>query len=184
MSKIIVIGAGIAGLATALRLQAKGHQVTVIEQADGPGGKLREKQHGDFRFDLGPSLFTLPELVEEVLTLGNTAPTPFPFEKLDRSCHYFWEDGATLVAYEEKSKLAQEVEQQLGANGKEVLKHLESSAFLYKHTAKLFMHRSLHKLKSYLSKTVLQALVRVHKFNLTTSLHEVNEKRFSWDSPF
>ncbi|MDG1262529.1 MAG: phytoene desaturase family protein [Flavobacteriales bacterium] len=179
MSKVVVIGAGIAGLATAVRLQAKGHKVTVIEQADGPGGKLREKNDGSFRFDLGPSLFTLPELVQEVLALGDLPATPFPFEKLDRSCHYFWEDGSTLVAFEDKKKLAKEVEEKLNGKGEEVLEHLMSSAFLYKHTAKLFMHRSLHKLSSYLSKTVLQALVRVHKFNLTTTLHEVNQKRFS-----
>ncbi|MFT4778289.1 MAG: phytoene desaturase [Flavobacteriales bacterium] len=184
MKKIIVIGAGIAGLAAAIRLRAKGHDVLVIEQANGPGGKLREAKQDQFRFDLGPSLFTLPELVKEVLSEGNLSPSSFPYEQLDRSCHYFWEDGTELIAYHDKDKLAEEIDKKIGinasdkTNSEDVLTHLKHSAFLYDYTAELFMHRSLHKFKSYLSKPVLKALFKVHRFDLGKSLHEANKARF------
>jgi len=61
MKKAIVIGAGIAGLATCLRLIKKGYQVTVVEKNSYTGGKLHALEQDGYRFDLGPSLFTMPE---------------------------------------------------------------------------------------------------------------------------
>ena len=63
MARIVVVGAGVGGLAAAARLAAAGHQVTVFEQADGVGGKLgryERRTPAGFRFDTGPSLLTLP----------------------------------------------------------------------------------------------------------------------------
>ena len=56
-AKAVVVGCGIAGLATAIRLQNKGYRVTVIESNSHPGGKLHEKKQKGYRFDMGPSLF-------------------------------------------------------------------------------------------------------------------------------
>ncbi|MBI3238210.1 MAG: NAD(P)-binding protein, partial [Flavobacteriia bacterium] len=62
----IVVGSGIAGIAGAIRLACKGYDVTVLEANSYPGGKLTVLQLGDYRFDAGPSLFTLPHLVDEL----------------------------------------------------------------------------------------------------------------------
>ena len=66
MSRIVVIGAGVGGLACAARLAAAGHTVTIFEQAGTVGGKLASYQRstpsGTFRFDTGPSLFTLQQM--------------------------------------------------------------------------------------------------------------------------
>ena len=64
--KIGIIGAGIAGIATSIRLAAKGHEVTVFEANAYPGGKLSEIRMQGYRFDAGPSLFTMPQYVEEL----------------------------------------------------------------------------------------------------------------------
>ena len=64
----IVIGSGVAGLATAVRLATAGFSVQVFEAAEKPGGKLAEMYVDGYRFDIGPSLFTLPYLVEELFT--------------------------------------------------------------------------------------------------------------------
>ncbi|MEI7504792.1 MAG: FAD-dependent oxidoreductase, partial [Paludibacter sp.] len=64
--KIAVIGAGIGGLAAAIRLSVKGHEVTVFEKNKVAGGKIFQLKMDSFRFDTGPSLFTLPNLVEEL----------------------------------------------------------------------------------------------------------------------
>jgi diapolycopene oxygenase len=69
--KIIIIGAGIAGLAAAIRLQSRGHEVLVYEANSYPGGKLTETSAQGYRFDMGPSLFTLPNLVEELFECAN-----------------------------------------------------------------------------------------------------------------
>ena len=59
---IVIIGAGVGGLAAAVRLSASGYKVTVAESNSYVGGKLTEKKIGNYRFDLGPSVFTLPDL--------------------------------------------------------------------------------------------------------------------------
>lgn len=78
----------------------KGYQVDVYEQNSYPGGKLSAFEHDGFRFDAGPSLFTLPELVDDLVALQNEGSNfEFPYKKLDESCRYFWEDGKNNGLY-------------------------------------------------------------------------------------
>lgn len=58
--RISIIGAGIAGIAAAIRLALQGHQVTVYEANDYPGGKVFEWEFEGYRFDMGPTVFTMP----------------------------------------------------------------------------------------------------------------------------
>lgn len=66
MSKVIVIGAGMGGMAAAARLKALGHEVLVIERSQTYGGKLARYEKDGFVFDLGPSLFTLPSVYRDL----------------------------------------------------------------------------------------------------------------------
>jgi phytoene desaturase len=67
VSKVVVVGAGVGGLAAAVRLAAAGHRVTVFEQAPEVGGKLGRWSSGPFRFDTGPGLITLPQVFRDLL---------------------------------------------------------------------------------------------------------------------
>ena len=62
--KVGIIGAGIAGLAASIRMANRGYHVEVFEANTYPGGKLSEINLVGFRFDAGPSLFTMPQLIE------------------------------------------------------------------------------------------------------------------------
>jgi phytoene desaturase len=68
--RVIVIGAGLGGLAVALRLQASGCDVQVLEQRDAPGGRASRLRDGGFTWDTGPSLITMPRLLEETFAAG------------------------------------------------------------------------------------------------------------------
>ena len=68
--RVAVIGAGLGGLATALRLQGEGHEVTVLEQRPRPGGRAYQRQDGGFTWDTGPSLITMPWVLEETFAAG------------------------------------------------------------------------------------------------------------------
>ena len=96
-----VIGAGIAGLATAVRLAVAGHPVTVFEAGATFGGKMHQfSLPGGYRFDAGPSLFTLPQLVDDVFRLAHREPTDyFRYERLDPITNYFFADGTRLAAW-------------------------------------------------------------------------------------
>lgn len=178
----IVIGSGIAGIATAIRLSLKGYKTTVYEANSYPGGKLTVFEKGGYRFDAGPSLFTLPNLVEDVFRdCGENPEEHFQYIKKDTACHYFWKDGTQLFALAEPLKFAAKVEEVLGESRFKVLEHLDDVRLLYDKTKGLFLERSLHKVDTYLSAEVLSALGVVHKLHLTETMHEVAAKRFNSD---
>ncbi|MEJ7662429.1 MAG: FAD-dependent oxidoreductase [Hymenobacter sp.] len=94
-----IIGAGVAGLAAAARLAVAGHAVTVFEAR---GSRLGARCTSlscpaGYRFDAGPSLFTLPQLVDDVFRLAHREPADyFRYERLDPITSYFFADGTRL----------------------------------------------------------------------------------------
>ncbi len=95
--RVLVIGAGLAGLASALRLQQAGAQVTVLEKNSHPGGKLQEHRANGFRWDMGPSLLTMPFILDELFeNLGLKREDHLKLKKVDPICRYFWDDGFSL----------------------------------------------------------------------------------------
>ncbi|MEM9129977.1 MAG: FAD-dependent oxidoreductase, partial [Pseudomonadota bacterium] len=62
----VVIGAGLGGLASAMRLGAKGYRVTVLDRLDGPGGRGSAIWQDGHRFDLGPTIVTVPQVFREL----------------------------------------------------------------------------------------------------------------------
>jgi phytoene desaturase len=96
MSRVVVIGAGMGGMTAAGRLAAQGHDVTVFEASDGPGGKCRSRQIDGFTFDTGPSLLTLPAAYRDFF-LKTGGPIPIPLEPVDPAFHYLFADGTRLT---------------------------------------------------------------------------------------
>jgi diapolycopene oxygenase len=180
MTEAVIIGAGIGGIATAIRLAVKGFNVTVFEADSTFGGKMQEFWLGKYRFDAGPSLFTLPHLVDELFTLANRTPSDyFTYTRLDPVTHYFWPDGSHVKAYADVDRFAAEVEQQLNVPGALVKEKLDRIANLYNATSGTFLHKSLHKLNTYLSPDVLKAIGSLSDLGLNTTMHEANAKQFT-----
>ncbi|GAA0599127.1 phytoene desaturase family protein [Virgibacillus siamensis] len=91
--KVIVIGAGVAGLASAIRLQHAGYQVRVIEKEHLPGGKMHRIEQDGYQFDLGPTLVMMPELYKEVFELCGRDPDDYiPMQKLDPMYRVYFHD--------------------------------------------------------------------------------------------
>jgi len=150
VKKAIVIGSGIAGLASAIRLAVKAYDVTVYEANSYPGGKLTAFQLGGYRFDAGPSLFTMPQFVEELFLLAGKNPSDyFQYIKHDTACHYFFEDGTFLPFKSDQNEVLKEVETTLKIDTKPLAKHFKKSAFIYEKTHEAFLEKSLHLVKTY-----------------------------------
>ncbi len=177
MKKVIIIGAGIAGIASSIRLRSKGYDIEVFESNSYPGGKIASFNLGDYRFDAGPSLFTMPHFVDELYDLfGENSKDHFLYKKKEISCNYFWEDGTRLSAYSDKNKFADEVEKKLGVPTSRLLKYLKKAEKKYNLTKTIFLEKSLHKLSTFLNRDTLKAIVNLNLFQIGKNLNEVNEK--------
>ena len=176
MKKAIIIGSGIGGIATALRLRSMNYDVTVFENNNYPGGKLASFDLGPYRFDAGPSLLTMPHFIDELFDLFNENPRDyFNYKKKDISCRYFWDDGTKLNAYSEKSKFINEINKVLGVKESTISTYLLNAKRKYDLTKSMFLEQSLHKLKTYLSKDLLIGLFNVFSFQINKTLNQVNE---------
>mgnify|MGYP003882159629 CR=1 FL=1 len=107
----IVIGSGIGGLSTAIRLQHAGHQVVILEKNAIVGGKMYQVEQDGFRFDTGPSVITMRHVFEDLFSsVGRKLEdylTLLPVEPMTR---YFYPDGFVLDASSDISKMAQQIE--------------------------------------------------------------------------
>ncbi|WP_426669592.1 1-hydroxycarotenoid 3,4-desaturase CrtD [Mucilaginibacter sp. McL0603] len=176
--KAVIIGAGIAGIATAVRLAVKGYQVEVFEANNYAGGKIAEFEQDGFRFDAGPSLFTMPQYVDELFELAGKKPSQyFSYQKLDTLCQYFYEDGSRLTAYADEEKFINEVEKLTG-DADAIRKHLENSSRIYQISRPIFLEQSLHRLKTYFTFDAVRALFRLPKLDTSRTMHEANNSLF------
>ena len=175
MTKAIVIGAGIGGLATAIRLAKKGYAVEVFEANDYVGGKLSTFTLGDYRFDAGPSLFTMPQFVDDLFALCGENPTDFfQYNRKEVACHYFWEDGKRLTAYGDTERFVKEVEAELAVPAATLKRYLTRAKKKFDRTRSLFLESSLHKWQTYLRKETLIGIANYFSFEIDTSLNDVN----------
>src|SRR5947209_18153791 len=93
-SKIIVIGGGFGGLAAAIRLQASGHAVTLVEARENLGGRAYQLKEEGFTFDMGPTLITAPHLLEDLwATAGRSLKEDVPLVPLSPFYRIYFSDG-------------------------------------------------------------------------------------------
>ena len=176
--KIIIIGSGIAGLASAIRLSSNGYSVVVFESNNYIGGKISEINENGYRFDTGPSLFTMPKLIDELIKIGYKNPDKkFDYKKIDTTCSYFFDDGVVLNAYSENKRFIDEVANKLNVDSKITRKYLNYVAFLFKSTNKIFIEKSLHKLSTYLSFTTLFSFLKIPFLSIFKSMNKTNIQR-------
>lgn len=176
--KAIIIGAGIAGLATAVRLAVQGFDVEVHEKNDRAGGKMYLIERDGYVFDAGPSLFTQPENIEELFAYaGEDIRDYFSYRSLPLACRYFFEDGKVVNAYTDQQAFADEMEQVLGEPGGNILRYLRDSAKVYEKVGSIFLNFSLHKLSTWLHPRVIGAFRTVRLPYLTKTLHQFNKSR-------
>jgi phytoene desaturase len=176
--KTLIIGAGIAGIATAIRLAAKGHQVEVFEANGYAGGKIGEFEQSGFRFDTGPSLFTMPQYVDELFKLAGKDPLQFfKYQKLDILCQYFYEDGSKLTAFADERKLINEVSK-LTSDAGSFSKYFKNSSNIYRITNHVFLEQSLHRLNTYLSWNTFKSILKLPQIDALRTMQKANEAFF------
>lgn len=174
-----IIGSGIAGIGASIRMANKGYKVTVFERNSFPGGKLSSFENKGYRFDFGPSVFTMPQNVEDLFKLsGKNMKDYFEYIHLNPGYKYFWEDGSVLNAYHPKEKFAEEAAKVTREKKENILSYLNYSENIYNLTKEVFLFNSLHKVKNFFNKHVFKGLVNFGKIDAMSTMNKVNQKWF------
>jgi phytoene dehydrogenase-like protein len=151
----------------------------VYEKNSYPGGKISSLESGGYRFDAGPSLFTQPQLIEELFSLaGEPIEDYFSYQQIPVSCHYFYEDGTRVKAYADKDLFAKELVTQLGENENSLPAYLKRSARIYNDIGALFLNHSLHKRSTFFKSKLLKAIRATRWPYLFRTMHQVNAAHF------
>ena len=153
--------------------------VQVFEANDYPGGKLSQFEVNGYRFDAGPSLFTMPHFLEELFAHSDAdLRNYFTYIRKEIVCKYYFEDGTRFTAFADKERYAEEASNVFRVTKEEVNQYFAQSAMKYEVTESLFLKKSLHKLSTYLSKETVRGVLKAHRLGLMNSLHEENKSAF------
>lgn len=178
--KALVIGAGIGGLAAAIRLACKGYDVTVLEAAAVAGGKLRSRNVGAYRFDTGPSLLTMPEEIDALFYLAGKNPRDyFNYHTFDTSCHYYWQDGMRFIAPTDPDRFSEEAALQFNIDRNEIQQYLTHAKKVFHSVGDIFLKKSLHHYATWLSASAFQAFKKIKIADLLWSMNTLNQQRLS-----
>jgi phytoene desaturase len=110
--RIVVVGSGFGGLAAAVRLQARGHAVTLVEKRDKPGGRAYVYQRDGFVFDGGPTVITAPWMIRELFELAGRDPDDFlRLEPLDPFYRIFFADGGRFDYSGDAVRMAAQIQE-------------------------------------------------------------------------
>ncbi len=142
---VVVIGAGLGGLAAAALLASKGFDVSVYEKNAAAGGKMQEVRTGEFRFDTGPSLFTMPFVLESLFdACGETMQDYMSWSELNPICRYFYSDGVIFDNFSDRELTKEQITRFAPDDADSYDSFLNRSAELYNKTAEAFLFNPLY----------------------------------------
>ena len=128
--KSVVIGSGFGGIASALRLKAKGHNVTILEKHGDLGGRARVFEKNGFKFDGGPTVITAPHLIYELFELFNKKPEDYiNIKPLDTWYRFVFEDGFKFDYSGDENSMKKQIE---NINEKDVIGYMKLVEFTKK----------------------------------------------------
>ncbi len=103
---VVVVGAGLAGLSTAIHLAGRGRAVTVVERESVPGGRMGRLDMGGYRIDTGPTVLTMPDVIEEVFAaVGARTRDHVDLSPVDPAYHAMFADGRTLDVHSDEDRM-------------------------------------------------------------------------------
>ncbi len=161
-SAAIVIGAGIGGIATAARLAKNGFEVTVLEKNDMPGGRCNQIVRDGHRFDIGPTLFLMPEVWEETFAaLGEKMSDHLDLRRIDPTYKVHFADGLQLQLTSDIGSMQTQLERVDKSAFTGFLGYIAEGAKHYKISLEKFVGRNFYNIFEYFSLTNLPLIFQL-----------------------
>ena len=114
--RVVVVGAGLAGLSAALHLAGRGRDVTVVERESWPGGRAGRLDIGGYRIDTGPTVLTMPDIIDDTFAaVGETCSGRLDLLTVDPAYRAQFADGSSLDVHSDADQMATAIEEFAGA---------------------------------------------------------------------
>jgi phytoene desaturase len=148
MMRVGVIGSGLAGLASACTLAARGHEVTVFEKNEWLGGKAAQLREKGFRFDMGPTILIQPAVLRKIFAeAGKKLEDYMPMVRLDPQWRCFFDDGTTIDLMDDEDKMAADLDPRFPGMGAKYKQLMALSRELHEISDKFFFWKSVGTIK-------------------------------------
>lgn len=172
VKKVVIIGAGLGGLAAAIRLQSQGIETTVLEKRQMIGGKLHERKLGNHCFDFGPNTITMPHVFQSVLADAGLNPDRyFTMLKLTQHTKNVFSDGTSLMMSSDKEEMIENLRDLDSEAPRHYPAYLNEVQSLYKLANQHFFYRSFSSWRDYLHPPLGFAMMRARPFETLDHFH-------------
>ncbi len=163
MTRVVVIGAGVGGIATAARLAQRGWDVMVLEKNEGPGGRCGRAEVGGYWFDTGATLLLMREFYEAAFRdLGERLEDHLDLVRVDPTYHLHFGDGSALVLSSDRERMREQLEAIEPGSYSAFVRYMEEGARHYRLAIPRFMAREYRSLPAFLSPSNLLMFARLH----------------------
>ncbi|MBU3740679.1 MAG: phytoene desaturase [Candidatus Kapabacteria bacterium] len=175
----VVVGAGIGGLVTATLLARYGHNVTLLEQASEAGGKMGRATIDGCTFDTGPSLITMPFVLDAFFRhAGTTLQEQLQLIPIDPGCHYRWSDGSRLDIPFSAEAIPEAVGGLSPSDSAAMRRYLDHAATVYRATGNVFIFSAFEGFKEFIKPRNASLLPMLPRLRFTQSMHAMHASMF------
>lgn len=170
---VIVVGAGVGGLATAIRLQKEGYQVSIYEKEAQAGGKMHQIKKDGYTFDLGPSIVMMPELYREVFEVAGVDPDDYiPMKQIEPMYRAFYgeEKDKTFDFSSDLTRVMSQIEKDYPKDAEGFLAYLNDIYHRFNIAKDHFIQRPFLKATDFYNPSTLYQGLRLRTLNSANSM--------------
>jgi phytoene desaturase len=163
IKKVVVIGAGIGGITTSAYLAQRGYDVTVFEKNRKPGGRCDRIEREGHLFDVGPTLYVMPEVYQWAFSeLGTSAEELLDLQRVDPTYHLHFDDGSSLALTSDIEALCDQIEVIERGSSRGLLRYLEQARKHYKIALEHLVQRNFRNFHDFFNLRNIPVLLQVH----------------------
>ena len=172
--KIIIIGAGVAGLASAVRLQSQGFRVEIYEKQNTIGGKMNQISEKGFKFDTGPTIVMMPDIYKEVFeSAGRNADDYISMQQLDPIYSVFYPDGTRSQVSTDLVHLTNYLEGISEKDSSGYMRYMSETYDRYLIAKEHFIEKTFRKPTDFYNPTTLMNAIRLKTFD--SAYHSISK---------
>lgn len=177
---MIVIGGGVGGLSGAIRLARMGYQVDLYEENKTLGGKMGRFHFDGYTFDTGPTLLTMPFVLEDLFQFaGYNISDYIQLIPIEPICRYFFNETEPFDASSDIETMQSNIKRLFNEDAKNYIRFLKYAERIYKKTSPVFIFSPIHEIRKILTWQNLAGLLTIYQIDPFRTVHQSVKKFFN-----